>query len=83
MFGFADSRDGFQPNGDLQAFENEWLEVEIRPPLNWGLTSSPIGLSVPNTISDREQGVPHFLCEDIDTAYLQGEFDIDCKKSRI
>lgn len=75
---FSEIDENLLPNGDLQAFENEWLEVEIRPPLNWGLSKSPTALNIPNTFSDQEHGVPHFLCEDIDTEYLQGEFDLDC-----
>lgn len=51
----------------------------MRPPLNWGLTS-PVALNIPNAIVDYEPGVPHFLCEDIHIAYLQG-FDSDCKLS--
>lgn len=64
--------------GDLQSFENEWLEVEVRPPLNWGLNTSETSMDVPNSRHNREVGVPHFLCDDIDTAYLQGELDNDC-----
>lgn len=75
---FVDNKDGFQPIGDLQAFENEWLEVELRPPLNWGLTASPTALNVPNANLEREQGVPHFLCEEIDLSYLQSDLDRDC-----
>lgn len=79
----ADNKDGYQPIGDLQAFENEWLEAEIRPPLNWGLTASPTALNVPNANLEREQGVPHFLCEEIDLSYLQSDLDLDCNVERI
>lgn len=51
------------------------MEVEVKPPLNWGLTTSPMALKVPNSVSDREQGVPHFLCEDIDAEYSNCDLD--------
>lgn len=57
--------------------------MDIRPPLNWGRTLPSGGLNVPNTYHNREIGVPHFLCDDIDTAYLQGEIDNDCKLKQI
>lgn len=72
---FSDNKDGFQPIGDLEAFENEWLEVEIRPPINWGLAVSPTALNVPNANLEREQGVPHYLCQEIDLSYLQSDLD--------
>lgn len=73
---FLDDRDAFQPNGDIQFFENEWMEVEVKLPLNWGLEAAPsTTLQVPNSFSDQEHGVPHFLCDVIDTEY--SECDID------
>lgn len=54
------------------------MEVEVKSPLNWGLHSSPGTLQVPNSFSDREQGVPHFLCEDIDADY--SDCDLDSEK---
>uniref|UniRef100_A0A1Y1KCF9 DEP domain-containing protein n=3 Tax=Photinus pyralis TaxID=7054 RepID=A0A1Y1KCF9_PHOPY len=66
------------PIGDLQSFENDWLEVEMRPPLNWGRTVSDNAVNVPNVYKKDEVGVPHFLCDDIDTNYLRGEVDNDC-----
>lgn len=59
----------FQPNGDLQIFENEWMEVEVKPPLNWGLPPPATTLQVPNSFSEVEQGVPHFLCDEVDATY--------------
>lgn len=59
----------FQPCGDNQIFENEWIEVEVKPPLNWGLSISTSNQQVPNSFSDIEHGVPHFLCEEIDASY--------------
>lgn len=52
--------------------------MEIRPSLNWGLTASATALNVPNANLEREQGVPHFLCEEIDLSYLQSDLDPDC-----
>ncbi|KAJ8938711.1 hypothetical protein NQ318_007999, partial [Aromia moschata] len=71
----ADDKDAFLPSGDLQSFENEWMEVEVKSPLNWGLNVSPTALQVPHTFSDREQGVPHFLCDDIDAEYSDCDLD--------
>lgn len=78
MLIFLDDKDNILPLGDIQSFENEWMEVEIRHPLNWGSATSPTALNVPNTNNDRDQGVPHFLCENIDALYLQGDYDFDC-----
>ena len=64
------------PCYDIQSFENEWMEVELKPALNWGLSDSTNALNIPTASNDWEQGVPHFLCEEIDIAYLQG--DMDC-----
>lgn len=52
------------------------MEVEIRPPLNWGL---PNNYSSSNNLNiNCEEGVPHFLCDVIDVSYLQGDFQYDC-----
>lgn len=71
---FLDEKDSFQPSGDSESFENEFLEVEINPALNWGLSSSN-KFSLPIVESEREIGVPHFLCDNIDPDY--GEVDAD------
>ncbi|XP_030761534.1 GATOR complex protein Iml1 isoform X3 [Sitophilus oryzae] len=67
--------DSFQPSGELESFENDFLEVEVRPALNWGLTSSPGALKIPISTTDREAGVPHFLCDDIDLDYPEADTD--------
>lgn len=59
----------FQPCGDVQIFENEWMEIEVKPPLNWGFPISTVTQQVPNSFSNIETGVPHFLCEEIDASY--------------
>ncbi|XP_018575456.1 GATOR complex protein DEPDC5 isoform X3 [Anoplophora glabripennis] len=75
VYSDKDDKDILQPCGDIQGFENEWMEVEVKPPLNWGLNTSPVALKVPNSVSDRERGVPHFLCEDIDAEYSDCDVD--------
>ncbi|CAH1990123.1 unnamed protein product [Acanthoscelides obtectus] len=70
-----DDKDSFQPCGDLQIFENEWMEVEVKPALNWGLAVTPTHMQVPNRYSDRDSGVPHFLCEDIDAEYSDCDYN--------
>lgn len=60
---------------DVKSFENEWMEVEIREPLNWGLSSNNNQTS---NLNNREEGVPHFLCDEIDLSYLQGDSQFDC-----
>lgn len=61
------------PLGDLQRFENEWVEVEMRPPKRWceptspttlPMVSSPIAIPSCDTID--ESNVPSFLRDDID-----------------
>ncbi|XP_077271177.1 GATOR complex protein Iml1 isoform X8 [Temnothorax americanus] len=59
------------PLGNLQSFENEWVEVEMRPPKGWcESTSSTTVSTVPaitipcDTID--ESNVPPFLRDDID-----------------
>ncbi|XP_071557307.1 GATOR complex protein Iml1 isoform X5 [Temnothorax nylanderi] len=59
------------PLGNLQSFENEWVEVEMRPPKGWcEPTSSTTVSTVPaitipcDTID--ESNVPPFLRDDID-----------------
>nr|XP_023026685.1 GATOR complex protein DEPDC5-like [Leptinotarsa decemlineata] len=72
---FLDDKENFIPSGDLQIFQNDWMEVEVKPPLNWGLTTPSTSLQVPNSHLDRDQGIPHFLCEDIDAEYADCDLD--------
>ncbi|KAK9890698.1 hypothetical protein WA026_012049 [Henosepilachna vigintioctopunctata] len=65
-----DDKDTFQPTGDLCSFENEWVEVEIKPALHWGIQQTPTNLN-PAIYSTGEYGVPHFLCEDINVDYAE------------
>ncbi|XP_043506700.1 GATOR complex protein Iml1 isoform X3 [Frieseomelitta varia] len=61
--------DYFSPLGDLQSFENEWVEVEIKTPKGWCEPSLPGSLS-PMTISScdtvDESNVAPFLKDDLD-----------------
>lgn len=68
LYSFVDEKE-FQPSGDIQIFENEWMEVEVKPTLNWGLPIPTNTLQVPNSFSEIEHGVPHFLCEEVDANY--------------
>ncbi|XP_076643268.1 GATOR complex protein Iml1 isoform X7 [Halictus rubicundus] len=65
--------DYFSPTGDLQSFENEWVEVEIKPPKSWceptsvatfPTISSPINIPSCDTVD--ESNVPPFLKDDLD-----------------
>ncbi|XP_050506541.1 GATOR complex protein Iml1 isoform X1 [Diabrotica virgifera virgifera] len=70
-----DKDETFQLCGDIEIFENEWMEVKVKPALNWGLAAPSSTLHVPNSFSDREHGVPHFLCDDIDAEYAERDLD--------
>lgn len=60
------------PLGNLQSFENEWVEVEMRPPKGWcetmsSTTASTVSAStIPNCDTIDESNVPPFLRDDID-----------------
>ncbi|KAF7279176.1 hypothetical protein GWI33_007586 [Rhynchophorus ferrugineus] len=75
LFYIVDKDDPFKPNGDLDAFENEYLELEIKPALNWGLSNSPGAVKIPKAANDREAGVPHFLCDVIDLDYSEADME--------
>ncbi|XP_025267183.1 GATOR complex protein DEPDC5 isoform X1 [Camponotus floridanus] len=60
------------PLGDLQGFENEWVEVEMRSPKGWceptsSTTSSTMSspITIPNSDTIDESDVPPFLRDDI------------------
>lgn len=74
LYLFLDEKESFQPSGDSESFENEFLEVEINPALNWGLSSSN-NFSIPIAESEREVGVPHFLRDNIDPDYAEVDAD--------
>lgn len=61
----------------MKSFENEWMEVEIKEPLNWGLSTNNNNQQNSN-VNNREEGVPQFLCDEIDLSYLQGDLQCYC-----
>ncbi|XP_053623506.1 GATOR complex protein Iml1 isoform X2 [Plodia interpunctella] len=65
--------DYVKPLGDLQSFENEWMEVEVlgpRSPLISNDTASgAIDISGCCPLSD-DVGVPAFLCDNIEPNYM-------------
>lgn len=71
-----------KPLGDLQSFENEWMEVEVlgpRSPLvSAEITARAIDISGSSPVTD-DTGVPAFLCDNIDPNYMELGSDSDCK----
>ncbi|XP_076241100.1 GATOR complex protein Iml1 isoform X2 [Calliopsis andreniformis] len=74
--------DYFSPSGDLQSFENEWVEVEIKAPKGWCEPTSPTAFStmsspitIPNCDTVDESNVPPFLKDDLDLADLGDDKD--------
>lgn len=69
-----------KPLGDLQSFENEWMEVEVLGPRSPLLTSESttgaIDISGSSPVTG-DSGMPAFLCDNIDPNYLQLGSD-DC-----
>jgi len=58
------------PLGNLQSFENEWVEIEMRPSKGWCEPTSSTTVSTVSTIPScdtiDESNVPSFLRDDID-----------------
>ncbi|CAL7950358.1 unnamed protein product [Xylocopa violacea] len=64
--------DYFSPLGDLQSFENEWVEVEIKAPKGWCEPTSPGSFSsisspmtIPSSDTVDESNVPPFLKDNL------------------
>lgn len=72
--------DYINPLGDLQSFENEWMEVEVlgpRSPLIPAETmTGAIDISGSSPVTD-DTGVPAFLCDNIDPNYMHLGSDSD------
>ncbi|KAJ2952641.1 hypothetical protein O0L34_g6972 [Tuta absoluta] len=71
--------DYVRPLGDLQSFENEWMEVEVlgpRSPLLTETTAGAIDISGSSPQTD-DTGVPAFLCDNIDPNYMHLGSDSD------
>ncbi|XP_045491861.1 GATOR complex protein Iml1 isoform X5 [Colias croceus] len=66
--------DYVKPLGDLQSFENEWMEVEVLGPrspiLRSETNSGAIDISGSSPVVD-DSGIPAFLCDHIDPNYMQ------------
>ena len=74
--------DYFSPLGNLQSFENEWVEVEIRAPKGWcepsspgsfPLMSSPMTIPSCDTTTVDESNVAPFLKDELDIADMADE----------
>lgn len=57
---------------DLQSFENEWIEVEVRRPLGWKVDlMSPSTLPIPNFLADC---LDHQLCGEEASDWKSNQF---------
>lgn len=70
---YLQAADYFSPTGDLQSFENEWVEVEIKAPKGWCEPTSPgtfqtisSPITIPSCDTVDESNVPSFLKDDLD-----------------
>ncbi|XP_012282674.1 GATOR complex protein DEPDC5 isoform X2 [Orussus abietinus] len=70
------------PLGDLQSFENEWVEVETKAPKGWCEPNAPTILpsvsspiSIPSCDPVDESDVPAFLRDDLETGGSTDERD--------
>ncbi|XP_074113588.1 GATOR complex protein Iml1 isoform X5 [Cotesia typhae] len=75
------------PLGDLQSFENEWVEVEMEAPKGWCQSS---GLSFPSVTSPipisscepiDESNIPAFLRDDIEVSEILSSKDLRISSS--
>lgn len=71
------------PLGDLQSFENEWVEVEMRAPKGWCEPANPSSLStisnpiaIPSSETIDESNVPPFLRDDLESLDALDERDL-------
>ena len=69
------------PLGDLQSFENEWVEIETRAPKGWCERTAPTILSnisspiaIPSCDTVDESHVPIFLRDEIEIPDNEGDF---------
>lgn len=72
--------DYVKPLGDLQGFENEWMEVEVQEPRSPLLTTQKaaggVHIAGVEEIAD-ESAVPAFLADNIDPHYMHLDSDSD------
>lgn len=75
-----DPTDYVRPLGDLQSFENEWMEVEVLGPRSplvpHEASSGALDISGCSPLTDLT-GVPAFLCDNIDPDYMHCDNDND------
>lgn len=77
-----------QPLGDLEAFENEWMEVEI--PMKYIINNNPAA-QTPTEKTPNETDVPSFLKDNAERRNLDGklykqshlEIDLSSKSDRV
>ncbi|XP_012252064.2 GATOR complex protein Iml1 isoform X6 [Athalia rosae] len=72
----------FPPLGDLQSFENEWVEVEMKAPKGWCEPTAPTlfpsitsPISIPSCDTIDESSVPIFLRDDLDLSFMMDDRD--------
>lgn len=83
-----ESADYKPPLGDLEAFENEWMEVEI--PMKF-VISNPSAAQSPTEVKLTENDVPSFLRDEVEKKNLDGklykqshlEIDLSSKSDRV
>ncbi|XP_030024752.1 GATOR complex protein Iml1 isoform X6 [Manduca sexta] len=72
--------DYVKPLGDLQSFENEWMEVEVMGPrsplIHVESACGAIDILGSSPVTD-DTGVPAFLCDNIDPTYMELDSDSD------
>ncbi|XP_044001787.1 GATOR complex protein Iml1 isoform X3 [Aphidius gifuensis] len=78
-----------QHYSSAQSFENEWVEIEIKPPVNWcqPVTNSSL-TNIPTSTCETidESNIPPFLRDDLDIYLLSQEKErqiINCKHTHL
>lgn len=78
------SSDYSPPLGDLQSFENEWVEIEMKAPKNWCNPTNSNSSSSSNStasLSTISSPIPITTCDTIDEsnipAFLRDELDLN------
>jgi hypothetical protein len=71
--------DYVKPLGDLQSFENEWMEVEVLGPRSPVAEAACGAIDISGSSPLDDANVPAFLCDIIDFNYMQSDSNSDCK----
>ncbi|XP_066583713.1 GATOR complex protein Iml1 isoform X2 [Prorops nasuta] len=76
-------KDYSPPLGDLQSFENEWVEVEMKAPNGWCESSAPINppsisspINIPTCNAIDETNVPAFLKDDLSDTIDENDWNV-------